>query len=199
MARYSARLLDAFDIFDRFEYKSSNDLTGSALAAIGRLKDEGSQHFNPGQEQLERWEKGCHELWHLINDLGSIRDTRRHAAENRGEDFDLRSELLGVFGDFVDRFEHIELRIHQELYSDEMKSDQKLAIDGAWFWLNVVYRFATYAIVATSIEGKQDVITATIQRSLSAGETTEECTHSPMRFPRNFLRRQRRRREQSGE
>lgn len=199
MARYSERLLDAFDIFERFEYKSSNDLTRTALAAIDRLKDEGSQHFKADQEQLKRWERGCNEMQDLINHLGSIRDSRRHAAEKVGDDFDPNTELLRVFRDFVDRFEHIECRIHQELYSGELISKRERAIEDAWFWLNVVYRFATYAIVATYIDGKQDITTVTIRHKLSTGETTEDWTHKPMRFPRNFLRRQRRRREQGEE
>lgn len=63
MSRFNNRLLDAFDFFDAFEFISSNDHVYKTIAVIGRLKDEGLKYFANDQDQLERWSRGCDELW----------------------------------------------------------------------------------------------------------------------------------------
>ena len=59
----------------------------------------------------------------FFNELDSRKDVRRHEAETQGKEFDASAELQDVFRDFVGQFEHIELRIHQELYSDALTTD----------------------------------------------------------------------------
>ena len=189
MSRFNERLLDAFDVFDEFEFTSSNDHIYHTLGVIHRLKDEGSQYFANAPDQLERWEQGCKELCSFFNRLGSHRDSRRHETENRGEEFDAGATAIHALRDFIDQFEHIECRIHQMLSSDELNANREEALEHVWVWLNILYRFATYSIIATFIDGKQTTSTVHVTVGLTTGETSERWEHEPMQSPKRFLRK----------
>ncbi len=195
MSRFNERLLDAFDFFDEFESASSNDHVYHTIAIIGRLKDEGSQYFAEVPDQLERWERGCNELWDFFNQLGSLRDARKHEAESHGEEFDADATSIHALRDFIDQFEHIECRIHQMLFSGALKKNREEALENVWIWLNVLYRYATYAIIATFIDGKASTSTVQVIVNLTTGETSESWEHEPMRSPKVFLKKLRNERE----
>ena len=53
-------------------------------------------------------------------------------------------------------------------------------------WIDLVYRFSTYAIVSYWIDDKAEENSAHITINLSTRESTTDLKHEPMRVPRMY-------------
>lgn len=86
-------------------------------------------------------------MWSLINTLQLNKDT-----EIQNQDVELQNtRLSAAFTKLIEKFEHVQLRLHQLVYSGSITdTERNSAISCTWNRLNLYYRFATCAIVLTS-------------------------------------------------
>ena len=174
MAKFKERLSDEFDIHVPFEDSSSQVYVRNARGAIERLRDEGRGHFGDESREYKRWEKACNELWSLVLSLHSdkaIRDRQKNT-KNEGED----ATVLIVFRDFIKLFEHAQFRLHQLAFAG--KSNNPF-ISQTFYWLNLYYRYATYAIISVYLGDKTEETPVCIKINLSTRERSEKWTKGP--------------------
>ena len=175
MPRWKDRLTSEFEVISRFGGTSSNVHTRNAMGAIERLRDDGREYLGSNSEAYKRWERGCNELWDFINTLQS----KRHKG----------TPLSDALEKFIDNYEHTETRLHQTLYSDSVSEKRDEAISDTWFWLGIIYRFCTYAILSTYLgEKRLDEYSVEITVNLTSGKRCEKWTRNPMQVPRKYRR-----------
>ena len=172
--RFKDRHLKLIDLIERFESKSSSTHAYNALAAIGRLKDEGANFWSEGSSQLTRWRRACTELWQFINaELGR----RRHIE---------KQDLATALREFVQEFEHSTNRIYQMMYGICRDSTDDSALERMLRWLELVYRYSTYAIISFWIDDKTEHNSVKITMNLGTGECKEEWTREEMKVPKKY-------------
>ena len=174
MAKFKERFSDEFDMQEPFEDNSSQVHVGNARSAIERLRDDGRGHFGEESCEYKRWKEGCNELWDFVVFLDSNRATRNHqkTTEEDGED----TQVLTVFREFIKLFEHTQFRLHQLAF--EGKSNNPF-ISQTSYWLNLYYRYATYAIVSVYLGDKTEHIRVDIKLQLGTRERNEKWTSGP--------------------
>ena len=137
MPRFDQRPLTEIDFLRRWDIKKSDPdlIRHDILAAICRLKDDGSRYFHGDateqQKARDKWNTECQKLWDII--------------------IAVRTPIQGVneIRDFISTFDHTQWRIHELLYSSEIEESQRKAcIESAYFWFNAIYRFSTYFILS---------------------------------------------------
>ena len=174
--RFNERHGRLIDYVDRFEAKPSSTHARDALAAIGRLKDDGAIFWKEGSSQLTRWRRACTELWQFINaELGR----RRHIE---------KQELATALREFIQEFEHSTDRIYQMLYGISDAPDDNPELERMFRWLELVYRFSTYAIISFWIDDKTEHNSVKITMKLATREHREEWTREEMKVPKEYRR-----------
>lgn len=168
--RFRNRHFQLFDLAGRFEAASSSTHTHTALAAINRMKDEGSEFFDEGS----RWQRSCDELKEFLCTL----DERRHS---RGQD------LATVLREFIAEFEHSTHRMYQVLYGTSGTPDNDKNIQRVLAWFDLAYRLSTYAIIAFWIDEKSDKTSIHLNVNLTTGKRTENRIHEEMKAPKNKI------------
>ena len=171
MPRHSERQLQLIDLVGRFEAQSSQVHVYNALACIERLRCEGRALLEPGSNQMDRWEKGCGELWRLLNTLGMHRDIKK-------------VDLQTVMRNFFEKFEHHTGRMLQIAYGTAGKSDENTSFQHLSSWIEMAFRTSSYAIVSAWLPDKWDETSVRININLSTGETNEVFARKEMRVPR---------------
>ena len=173
MPRYDERELDLVDLVGRFEGESSATHVRNALASIGRLERYGESLWDEGSEQLLRWRKGCETLSEFLNRLGERRSGRK-------------DDLATAFRKFIHEFEHSTGRMYQMLHSLPDDSDPAAKRCLILRWIDLVYRFSSYAVVSFWIDDKAEKNSAHITINLSTGESATDLKHEPMSVPRRY-------------
>ena len=174
--RFNERKFKLIDLVDRFEAEPSSTHARNALAAIGRLQDDGAGFWDEGSEQLTRWRHYCTVLDEFINaDLGR----RRYMEEQ---------ELYKALREFIQEFEHSTDRMYQMLHGICDDPDDNPDLERMLRWFEVVYRFSTYAIVSFWIDDKTERNSVKITMNLGTGERKEEWTREEMKVPKEYRR-----------
>ena len=172
--RFKDRHLKLIDLIERFESKSSSTHAYNALAAIGRLKDDGAIFWDEGSDQLTRWRRSCTELSQFINaELGR----RRHIE---------KQDLATALREFIQEFEHSTDRMYQMLHGISDEPDDNPYLERMLRWLELVYRYSTYAIISFWIDDKTERNSVKITMNLGTGECKEEWTREEMKVPKKY-------------
>ena len=172
--RFNERKFKLIDLVDRFEAESSSTHVRNALAAIGRLQDDGAIFWDEGSDQLTRWRHYCTVLDQFINaELG-----RRRYME--------KQELYKALREFIQEFEHSTDRMCQMLHGISDEPDDNPDLERMLRWFEVVYRFSTYAIISFWIPDKKEHNSVKITMNLGTGECKEEWTREEMKVPREY-------------
>ena len=171
--RFNERHLKLIDLMDRFEAKPSSEHAYNALAAIGRLKDDGATIWNEGSSQLTRWRDYCTVLWTFVNSLGK----RRYIE---------KQDLTTVLRKFIQEFEHSIGRMYQMLYGISNDPDNNPDLDRMLRWFEMVYRFSTYAIISFWIDDKTEHNSVKITMNITTGMRREEWTREKMKVPKKY-------------
>ena len=141
--RFNERHGRLIDYVDRFEAKPSSTHARDALAAIGRLQDDGAGFWDEGSRQLTRWRDYCTVLCTFLNsDLGR----RRHGKARFGHGATRVHSGVRAF----------HRRMYQMLYGISDDPDDNPDLDRMLRWFEVVYRFSTYAIISFWIDDKTE-------------------------------------------
>ena len=174
--RFKDRDIQLLDLIDRFEGKPSSEHVHNARSAIERLRSEGSTFWEEGAPQLNRWRNYCNILWRFIQtSLGK----RRHK----------NPDVTETLREFFREFEHSSHGIREMLHGipDDPDKDQK--IKQVFDWLDLVYRFSTYAITAFWIDDKTEEVLTEISRYLVTGEGSQKTTiEKEMKVPKKHRR-----------
>ena len=172
--RFDERHLKLIDLVGRFEADPSSTHAYKALSAIGRLNDDGAIFWKEGSRQLTRWRRACTELWQFINaELGR----RRHIE---------KQDLATALREFIQEFEHSTHRIYQMLHGISVGPAENCDLERMLRWLELVYRYATYAIISFWIDDKTEHNSIKITMNLATGECKEEWTREEMKVPRKY-------------
>ena len=172
MPRFKERQLQLVDLIGRFEANPSSTHVYDALAAIGRLKDDGAKFWDEDSQELRRWRESCDVLWTFLN---STLGQRRHLE---------KQDLATALREFIQEFEHSTGRMYQMLYS----SSNDLDIERTLHWFDLVYRFSTYALISFWIDDKTEENSVKITTNTTTGKTTQEWTRNEMRVPKKHRR-----------
>ena len=173
--RFRDRHLGQIDLVDRFEANSSWKHAYDARSAIERVRDDGAAFWNEGAPQLKRWRDYCNVLWRFINtSLGE----RRH----------LRKQVLAeALREFFHEFEHSTHGMYEMLYGVPDNPEKGQKIREVFAWLDLAYRFSTYAITAFWLDDKTEETTLKISMNLTTGETSCETTvEKEMQTPKKY-------------
>lgn len=162
--------MDLIDAIPRFEDKSATEHAHEAIAAIGRLSDEGRRLFGGDLGQEERWKRGCAKL------QGHVSGLRDRASE----------DLTSVLRDFVHDFEHDSERMNQMLKGVDESQNSGLSRDEIMVWMSFIYQLSTYAILASRIPQHQSHQSVRIGVDLESGATTERWSFIKHTVPRKF-------------
>ena len=174
--RFKERHVRLIDLVDRFEAKPASTHARNALAAIGRLNDDGATFWNEGSRQLTRWRRACTELWQFINaELGR----RRHLE---------KQDLATALREFIQKFEHSTDRIYQMLHGISGDPADNSDLERMLRWIELVYRYSTYAIISFWIDDKTEHNSVKITMNLGTGECGTEWTREEMKVPRKYRR-----------
>ena len=174
--RFNERHGRLIDHIDRFESKSSSAHAYNALSAIDRLKGDGAIFWKDGSSQLTRWRRACTELWQFINaELGR----RRHIE---------KQNLATALREFIQEFEHSTDRINQMLYGISDGPADNPTLERMRRWIELVYRYSTYAIISFWIDDKTEHNSIKITTNLATGESKVECTREEMKVPKKYRR-----------
>ncbi len=171
--RFKERRPQSMDFVGRFEAKPSSIHTYNALAAIGRLKDDGANFWEEGSDQLSRWKGACTVLWTFLNTLGTRRDIEKQ-------------DLTVVLREFIQEFEHSTWRMYQMLYGVFDDPDDNTALKQILDWFDLLYRLSTYAVISSWIDDKTEQVSVHITANLTTGDRTEQWTRNEMRVPKNY-------------
>ena len=173
---FNKRNFKLIDHIDRFESKSSSAHAYNALSAIDRLKGDGAIFWKDGSSQLTRWRRACTELWQFINaELGR----RRHIE---------KQNLATALREFIQEFEHSTDRINQMLYGISDGPADNPTLERMRRWIELVYRYSTYAIISFWIDDKTEHNSIKITTNLATGESKVECTREEMKVPKKYRR-----------
>ena len=170
--RFSERYGQPIDLVDRFEAEPSSTHARNALAAIGRLQDDGATFWKEGSRQLTRWRDYCTVLSTFLNsDLG----TRRHL-ENQ--------DLATALREFIQEFEHSIYGMYEMLYGIPDDPDDNPELERMLGWFELVYRFSTYAIISFWIDDKTEHNSVKMKINLTSDDSRAEWTRIKMKVPR---------------
>ena len=175
MPRFKERQLRLVDMIGRFETKPSSEHVRDALAAIGRLKDDGAAFLDEDSGQLFRWREGCTTLWTFLNRLGERRYVKKQ-------------DLATALREFIQEFEHSTGRMFQMLYSTSDDPDNDPDIERILRWFDLIYRLSTYALISFWIDDKTEEVSVRITMNLTTGKTTDEWTRNEMQVPKKYRR-----------
>ena len=179
--RWKDRPLNAEVLVGRFEEQTTSELRRNAKGVIERLRDEGCNTcWKLDPDKAEQWHRYCTVLWEIIHALDAQKNLQN-------------SGLTKVLREFIQEYEHTSYRLRQMLYgydASDTKGDQE-SLQKLEFWLTLVYRCATYAIVSTWIEDKDRELSTeiTMKFDLNVGtvSTTQTTTmHRDMRIPPEY-------------
>ena len=174
--RFNERHGRLIDYVDRFEAKPSSTHARDALAAIGRLKDDGAGFWDEGSRQLTRWRHYCTVLCTFLNsDLGR----RRHLEKQK---------LATALREFIQEFEHSIGGMDEMLYGISDAPDDNPELERMFRWFEVVYRFSTYAIISFWIDDKTEHNSFKITMKPATREHREEWTREEMKVPKEYRR-----------
>ena len=174
--RFNERHGRLIDYVDRFEAKPSSTHARDALAAIGRLQDDGAGFWDEGSRQLTRWRHYCTVLCTFLNsDLGR----RRHLEKQK---------LATALREFIQEFEHSIGGMDEMLYGISDAPDDNPELERMLRWFEVVYRFSTYAIISFWIDDKTEHNSVKITMKLATREHREEWTREEMKVPKEYRR-----------
>lgn len=171
--RFNERYGQLIDLVDRFEAESSSTHARNALAAIGRLNDDGANFWNEGSGQLSRWRDYCTVLSTFLNRLGK----RRHIE---------KQDLAKILREFIQEFEHSIGGMYEMLYGISDDPDDNPELEWMLRWFELVYRFSTYAIISFWIDDKKEHNSVKITMNLGSGECKEEWTREEMKVPKKY-------------
>ncbi|MXY70830.1 MAG: hypothetical protein F4Y47_20050 [Acidobacteriia bacterium] len=180
MPRYKERRLQLEDLVPSFEKEPTGTHLRNARGAIERLREDGRAFWPKGSSELDRWERGCNELWQFLNRLGE----RRHVK---------RQELHTAFREFIQEFEHSTGRMFQMLFSRPGAFENDPDVEQIVRWRDLVYRLSTYAIVSFWTDDKTEESITDIKLTLNpnTGAMTVEEKHrktKTMQVPRAYRR-----------
>lgn len=175
MARFKERTSDPLGFVGRFEAQASSSHAYNAVAAIGRLEDDGRRLWRTDRERRCRWVKACRTLSRFLNDLEARRHTRQQ-------------DLATVLREFIAEFEHSTWRMYQMVHGRTADPCSDPALKQTLDWFELVYKLCTYAIVASWLDDKKDERQVKVTVNLKTGESTEEWSVTKMRVPRNYRR-----------
>ena len=151
MPKFKERILDEFDVHEPFEDNSSHVHARNGRGAIERLRDEGRRYLGDKSGAYKRWKQGCDELWRFVNLLHSDKELKNRQMNAKGGGGTAR--VLTVIREFIKLFEHTQLRLHQLAYSG---TDDDSFVSLTYYWLNLYYRFTTYAIISVYLGDKTE-------------------------------------------
>ena len=173
MPRYGKRLLQEMDAVDRFESLSAQTHMRYALGCIERIREDGALFWSSDSRQLTRWHKYCNELWGFIADVWKRRDIDKQPLET-------------AMRECFQTFEHFERRIDQMLYKFADDPAQSANCENVYFFMRLVYRLCTYAVVSAWIDDKQDQLVLTANIDLATGGQQSEWTGNSMQVPQKY-------------
>ena len=105
----------------------------AAVAAIGRLKDEGHILWNQGSKEIARWERACDRVRKFVN--SEMGERRFQRGQSLGE----------ALKAFIDGWDHERGRLSQMLHAKQISAaDRRSALD----WLEFIFRLSIGAIVS---------------------------------------------------
>ena len=172
--RFNERKFKLIDLVDRFEAEPSSTHARNALAAIGRLKDEGAGFWDEGSNQLTRWRHYCTVLDQFINaELGR----RRHME---------KQDLSTALREFIQEFEHSIGGMYEMLHGISGDPDDNPKLEPMLRWFELVYRFSTYAIVSFWIDDKTEHNSVKITMKPATRECKTEWAREEMKVPREY-------------
>ena len=180
--RFKNRKLSLFDIGDRFERESAQKHMHTARAAIERLRSDGREVLDDQTDQLSRWYHYCNVLLDFMNNL-----SRFYSIENQ--------PLTTVLRRFIAEYEHSSHRIFRLLYGKRNAENEQL-LQGIVDWMDVVYRYSTYAIIAYWIDEKHDDYAIHTDITMDHDDenkpvlrTRTTYSHTPMPKPKDKMHR----------
>ena len=173
MPRYGQRLLQEMDAVDRFESLSAQTHMRHALGYIERIRDDGALFWNADPTQLAQWHVYCNKLRSFIADIQQRRNTDNQSLET-------------AMREFFQTFEHFERRIDQMLYKFADDPAQSTNCENVYFFMRLVYRLCTYAVVSAWIDDKQDQLVLTINVDLVTGKQESEWSGDSMQVPQKY-------------
>lgn len=162
--------MELIDLVPRFEEKSASEHAYNAIAAVGRLRDDGRRLFKDEPDQQQRWQGGCANLEAHISRLNT----------RSSEDF------VAVFRDFVHDFEHDSERMYQMLKGVDEAQESGPTRQSILSWLSFTYQVATYAILASRIPSHQSQSYVTVDIDMASGASNETWSFVKHTVPRKF-------------
>lgn len=130
--RFGDRPRELIDLVHHINEHTSAEHSYNAVASVGRLKEEGNRFWKTQPRERDRWNHYCDDLFRFLNaGMGERRFLRKQSLEE-------------ALTEFIDQFEHHTGRIYQMLHAKHIAT-----FDREWVlaWINVIYRFSTYAIL----------------------------------------------------
>ena len=133
MPTFKKPMTELLDLVPSIKIDSPSTHAYDAVAAIGRLKDEGRSLWEEGSKEFARWKRACDRLWKFLNsEMGERRFERR---ESLGE----------ALKDFIDGWDHERGRLSQMLHAKRISPvDRRSALD----WMEFIFRLSIGAIVS---------------------------------------------------
>lgn len=132
--RFNKRQPELIELVPRLESVGCEEHMYNAVAAIGRLRDDGKVLFKDHPDPLARWNRGCQTLFEFLN-AGEL--WTRLVLENQS--------LEDALAAFISEFEHDSNRIYQLLHSSHVQEKDRRAVLS---WLDLTFRFSMYAIIS---------------------------------------------------
>lgn len=172
MPRYKNRPLRWPDVLGRFEAGSYTWHLRNARGLIERIRDEGSQIFDEYPKLLHKWQDYCSVLLTFLAELRR----RRNSKQN----------LETAMREFIHEFEHSTEHMEKLLYKISTDLNANEDTRHARMLFDVVYRAATYTLLAAWIPEKQDEASIEIVVDRSTGKVTEKVKLKEMRVPKKY-------------
>ncbi len=88
--------------------------------------------------------------------------------------------------EFFQTFEHFERRIDQMLHQFAADAAQSTNCETVYFFMRLVYRLCTYAVVSAWIDDKQDQLLLTVNIDLATGKQQSEWTGNSMQVLQKY-------------
>ena len=156
--RFSRRRMELIDLVRRIRSYAPEDHAYNAIAGIGRLKDEGDHYWKDQHRVRDRWNHYCDDLFHFLNaEMG-----KRRFLDNQ--------PLGAALTEFIHEFEHHTGRLYQMLHAKHISAaDRRRELA----WMDLIYRFSTYAILTfwTQPKDPEEGTNAQLLCSISSAAT----------------------------
>ena len=133
MPRFKKPMTELLDRVPSIKSDPPSTHAYDAVAAIGRLKDDGRRLWGDGSREFARWKSACDLLWKFLN-------------SEMGERRFQRGESLGdALKDFIDGWDHERGRLSQMLQTKRISTvDRRSILD----WMEFIFRLSIGAIVS---------------------------------------------------